>query len=199
MGEFGAVKLGMSRREIGSLLGEPDFFIDVYQETPDCKTAGIWSYAGMEFRFGDYTKVTDAEILPDILDHFMFRPIYLWYRRDGEAKTRLNRWVFRSRKGPVKELFCEALTREAIQFSDSGEFKVVFNAGDHRITALPIDAPHEDQDPDIHSVIITSSGIEVIFDGEDLIDRVLFGASWEYVQNWREMAGPLPPLKGLVA
>lgn len=113
-GTFGGTLPGMSRTEIEAQLGLPDDFLPGLDNPPDYATAAIWIYGGVELSFVDVHQPEIKHLLREIY----FKPHYLFGQR--ARKTKIQRWIFRSRQGPTKQQLINALTRQKIPFQDTG-------------------------------------------------------------------------------
>src|SRR5205085_4350610 len=110
--------LGVPRTAIRSSLGAPDDFLNpalayndhIWNEAD----APIWWYGGIEFTFD--TEMRDS---PDDhpLQSIQLKPYYLYLR---QWPTPVQRWVFRSRRGPTRQRLVAAFTRAGFVYQDTG-------------------------------------------------------------------------------
>jgi hypothetical protein len=186
IGSLGGVKPGMSREEVEKILGYPDCALGALDESPDrYKTAGIWLYGGIQFCFG---------IPPDrsnILEGIDFKPHYLFrYPKEASGerlKTKVRRWIFRSRQGPTKQQLAEALSKHSIAYQDTSLEMLIWNEEisnfqvieyqEHLLTSSEAQAHRL---PECFGTLVLKSGVQVRYDEKDQILRVGNGVDWSY-------------------
>jgi hypothetical protein len=169
-GDFGPVKLGMTRGEVGNLLGEPDSYYspDEALDSDNWAAARIWEYGGVELCFAtqDSTDVTSH-----LLMEITFNPIYL--AAPEKWQTDIAPWVFGSYFGPTRQELKDALGQAAIPYTEDKRPKSASNEnGRHAKTNWLYAANNE-----IHGTLRLQSGVLVRYSEDDLIVKVRLGAT----------------------
>ena len=164
-GEFGPVKLGMTRAEVENLLGKPDSYytIEEISDSDDYTSAEIWEYGGVELYFAtqDSTDIT-AHLLIEIT----FNPIYL--AAPEKWQTDISPWVFGSYFGPTRQELKDALGQAAIPYTENKRLESEPNGnGRHTKTNWLYTANNE-----IQGTLHLQSGVLVRYSQDDLILKV---------------------------
>jgi len=167
-GDFGPVKLGMTRAEVENLLGEPDSYYspDDANNSDNYTTAGIWEYGGVELYFAtqDSTDVTSH-----LLIEITFNPIYL--ATPEKWQTDIRPWVFGSYFGPTRQELKRALMQAAIPYTEDKRSKPVPDRNGRYPRSNWLYAINNE----ICGTLRLQSGVLVRYSEDDLILKVRYG------------------------
>jgi hypothetical protein len=170
-GDFGPVKLGMTRAEVENLLGKPDSYYtpDNADDSNNYATARIWEYGGVELCFAtqDSTDVTSH-----LLMEITFNPIYL--ATPEKWQTDIAPWVFGSYFGPTRQELKQALGQAAIPYTEDKRPKPMPNGNDRFTKSNWLYTANNE----IYGTLHLQSGVLVRYSEDDLIIKVRLGQNF---------------------
>lgn len=164
-GQFGPVKLGMTRTEVENLLGEPDSYSrsDGAFDSGNYSSADIWEYGGVELSFATQDS---ADVTAHLLIEITFDPIYL--ATPEKWQTDIVPWVFGSYFGPTRQELKEALMEAAIPYTEAKQPKQSPNGDGRHTKSNWLYAANNE----IYGTLHLQSGILVRYSDDDLIIKV---------------------------
>jgi hypothetical protein len=169
-GQLGGASIGMTYEEVAASLGTPEMWWDgKNRNSPGAEArSSIWVYGGIELLF-----------LPEQeprLDMISFAPSYLF-----RNKISLDRWVFRTRKGPSCRRLKKALKTERISYQDTGLEMVVFKEKMTAYEVVPFDETSPDLNlEDVFGTLILASGVQIRYAHDYSIVMVKMGSVWGF-------------------
>ena len=155
-GQFGPVRIGMTRRQVKILIGLPDNY-----SAPD-----IWEYGGVELHF-DSAKSTNPD--NHQLTRITFNPIYL--AAPEKWQTDISPWVFGSYFGPTRQELKQALMQAAISYVEAKQP----SSQNQENGQNPKSNWLYNASEQISGTLYLSSGVSATYGTDDLIINVQLG------------------------
>lgn len=176
-GQIADLHLGASRLAVRSYFGAPDDFLNpklAYDDDGWSETdAPIWWYGGIEFAF-DREATPTPELQP--LRYIQFQPYYLYLR---PWPTRVQRWVFRSRRGPTHDRLVAAFDRCSFVYQDTGLETLQFNPAGEGFTLNEYQpSAAADSNAESFGTIVLKNGIQIRYAEDNSLIQIQIGSTW---------------------